>query len=234
MSYDLLIYFIPGEDRIILGSNSAYLYIGFPAERGPDDLCRFDYDFFQSELAAAEGFSVDTLGPVHNKEGKPDPSVLAVFHDFIKLMPLVAEANQMSEELSKDLKFELKVKNLALTDSRGYDLQKEISVKVINQITNQVWIWSKSKFINRKFLMEELYQRYLDGGDISLDRESDPFWDPVEVIHLGSAHIWLQSLAYCMKLEEQTELLNSEGVEEAILVINITPCSDTERYSNIF
>uniref|UniRef100_A0A6I8SUP3 Kinesin-like protein n=1 Tax=Xenopus tropicalis TaxID=8364 RepID=A0A6I8SUP3_XENTR len=210
-------------DRIILGSNSAYLYIGFPAERGPDDLCRFDYDFFQSELAAAEGFSVDTL------EGKPDPSVLAVFHDFIKLMPLVAEANQMSEELSKDLKFELKVKNLALTDSRGYDLQKEISVKVINQITNQVWIWSKSKFINRKFLMEELYQRYLDGGDISLDRESDPFWDPVEVIHLGSAHIWLQSLAYCMKLEEQTELLNSEGVEEAILVINITPCSDTER-----
>ncbi|XP_031758561.1 kinesin-like protein KIF28P [Xenopus tropicalis] len=216
-------------DRIILGSNSAYLYIGFPAERGPDDLCRFDYDFFQSELAAAEGFSVDTLGPVHNKEGKPDPSVLAVFHDFIKLMPLVAEANQMSEELSKDLKFELKVKNLALTDSRGYDLQKEISVKVINQITNQVWIWSKSKFINRKFLMEELYQRYLDGGDISLDRESDPFWDPVEVIHLGSAHIWLQSLAYCMKLEEQTELLNSEGVEEAILVINITPCSDTER-----
>ncbi|OCT79973.1 hypothetical protein XELAEV_18026790mg [Xenopus laevis] len=215
-------------DRIILGSNSAYLYTGFPDERGPEDLSRFDYDFFQSELAAAEGFSVNTLGPVHNKEGKPDPSVLAVFHDFIKLMPLVAEANQMSEELSKDLKFELKVKNLALTDSRGYDLQKEIIVKVIKQITNQVWIWSKSKFINRKFLMEELYQRYLD-GDISLDRESDPFWDPVEVIHLGSAHIWLQSLAYCMTLEEQTELLNSEGAEEAVLVINITPCSNTER-----
>ncbi|XP_063773855.1 kinesin-like protein KIF28 isoform X2 [Pseudophryne corroboree] len=215
-------------DRIILGSNSGYLYIGFPAERGCEDISKFDYDFFQSELAAAEGFSVDKLGAIHNKDGKPDPSVLAVFHDYIKLIPLVAEANQLSEELIKDLKFELKVKNLALTDSRGYDLQKEIMVKVINKITQQVWIWSKSKFINRKFLMEELYQRFLD-GDIILDRESDPFWDPVEAIHLGSAHIWLQSLAYCMKLEEQTELLDSEGVEEAILMITITPCSSTGR-----
>ncbi|XP_069810485.1 kinesin-like protein KIF28 [Dendropsophus ebraccatus] len=215
-------------DRVILGSNSAYLYIGFPDERGCEDVCKFDYDFFQSELAAAEGFSVDKLGAMHNKDGRPDPSVLAVFHDYIKLMPLVAEANQMSEELMKDLTFELKVKNLALTDSRGYDLQKEIMVKVTNKSSQQVWIWSKSKFINRKFLMEELYQKFLD-GDMTLDRESDPFWDPVEAIHLGSAHIWLQSLAYCMKLEEQTELLDSEGVEEAIIMINITPCSSCGR-----
>lgn len=40
-------------------------------------------------------------GVVNHKDGKPDPSVLAVFHDYIKLMPLVAEANQMSEELKK-------------------------------------------------------------------------------------------------------------------------------------
>ncbi|KAM5164707.1 kinesin-like protein KIF28P [Mantella aurantiaca] len=215
-------------DRLILGSNSGYLYIGFPAERGIEDIGKFDYDFFQSELAAAEGFSVDKLGAISSKDGKPDPSVLAVFHDYIKLMPLVAEANQMSEELMKDLKFELKVKNLALTDSRGYDLQKDIMVKVISTKTQQVWMWSKSKFINRKFLMEELYQRFLD-GDINLDRKSDPFWDPVEVIHLGSSHIWLQSLAYCMKLEEQTEVLDSEGTEEAVLMINITPCSSSER-----
>uniref|UniRef100_K7FDE2 Kinesin-like protein 6 n=1 Tax=Pelodiscus sinensis TaxID=13735 RepID=K7FDE2_PELSI len=211
-------------DRVILGSNSAYLYVGFPAERTNEDLSRYDYDFFQSELAAAEGFSVDKLGVV-NKDGKPDPSVLAVFHDYIKLMPLVAEANQMSEELKKELKLELKVKNLALSDSRGYDLQKEVTVKVTNKKTSQVWVWSKAKFINRKFLMEELYQNFLDGADVNVDQDSDPFWDPVEVIHLGSAHIWLQSLAYCMKLEEQTEVLNSEGMEEAILLINIVPCS---------
>ena len=34
-------------------------------------------------------------------DGKADPGVLAVFQDYVKLMPLVAEANQMSEELKK-------------------------------------------------------------------------------------------------------------------------------------
>nr|XP_060633107.1 kinesin-like protein KIF28P [Anolis sagrei ordinatus] len=216
-------------DRIILGSNNAYLYIGPPTDRTREDLSRYDYDFVQSELAAAEGFSVDTLSSANRKDGKPDPSVLAVFHDYLKLMPLVAEANQMSVELKKDLEMELKVKNLASSDSRGYDLQKEVIVKVANKVTNQVWIWSKPKFINRKFLMEELYQCFLDGEDVQVDKENDPFWDPVEVIHLGSAHIWLQSLAYCMKLEEQTELLNSEGMEEAIILINIIPCSPNGR-----
>ncbi|XP_077200403.1 kinesin-like protein KIF28 [Paroedura picta] len=216
-------------DRIILGSNNAYLYVGPPVDRTSEDLSRYDYDFVQSELAAAKGFSVDKLGAGNKKDGKPDPSVLAVFHDYIKLMPLIAEANQMSVELKKDLKLELKVKNLASSDSRGYDLQKEIIIKVTHNITNQVWVWSKSKFINRKFLMEELYQRFLDGENVQVDNESDPFWDPVEIIHLGSAHIWLQSLAYCMKLEEQIELLNSEGKEEAILLINIIPCSPNGR-----
>lgn len=33
---------------------------------------------------------------------------------------------------------ELKVKNLASSDSRGYDLQKEVTVKVTNRQTHQV------------------------------------------------------------------------------------------------
>lgn len=94
----------------------------------------------------------------------------------------------------------------------------------------QVWIWSKAKFINRKFLMEELYQRFLDGEDSHVAQEDDPFWDPAEVIHLGSAHIWLQSLAYCMKFEEQVEFLNCDRLEEAVLHIHMGPCSPTGQW----
>lgn len=36
------------------------------------------------------------LGP-----NQTDPSLLAVFYDYIKLMPMVTEANQMSTELKK-------------------------------------------------------------------------------------------------------------------------------------
>ncbi|OBS67117.1 hypothetical protein A6R68_04349, partial [Neotoma lepida] len=191
-------------DRVILGSNSAFLYIGFPSERGGEDLSRFDYDFFQLERAAAEGVSVDMLGTVSPGDGQAEPSVLAVFQDYIKLMPLVVEANQMSEELEKGLKMELKVKNLASSDSRGYDLQKEVIVKVTKPRT---------------------HERFLESEDSQVAQEDDPFWDPVEVVHLGSAHIWLQSLAYCMMLEEQVEFLNCDGLQEAVLHIRITPCS---------
>lgn len=79
--------------------------------------------------------------------------------------------------------FKLEIKNLALSDSKGHDLQKDIVVKVTSLASkqvcpsvvfsfvisefsvpafasSQVWIWSKTKFVNRKFLMEDVYQRY--------------------------------------------------------------------------
>lgn len=83
--------------------------------------------------------------------------------------------------------FKLEIKNLALLDSRGHDLQKDIVVRVtsrgskqaggvfslplsfsVTQLKNaepslsllQVWVWSKAKFVNRKFLMEEVYQQF--------------------------------------------------------------------------
>lgn len=41
------------------------------------------------------------LGAVNKGAGNVDPSVQAVFQDYVKLMPLIAEVNQMSEELEK-------------------------------------------------------------------------------------------------------------------------------------
>ncbi|XP_007896602.2 kinesin-like protein KIF28P [Callorhinchus milii] len=214
-------------DRVILGSSSTYLYVGFPSERSSEDLTRYDYDFFQCELAAAEGFDKDVLGGVSGNHREADPSVLAVFHDYIRVKPMVMEANQISHELNKELKFELEVKNLALTDSRGRDLTKEIIVKVTNKVADQVWVWSKAKFVNRKFIMEDMYQRFVDGESIAVGRENDPFWDPVEPVHLGTAHVWLQSLIYCIALEEQVEFHNSQGKEEAILQMSLVPCTPT-------
>ncbi|KAK5600674.1 hypothetical protein CRENBAI_013044 [Crenichthys baileyi] len=219
-------------DRLILGSNCTYLFIGYPSERGGKDWSRYDYDYFQSELAAAEGIP---LGESNTGSNQTDPSLLAVFYDYIKLMPMVAEANQMSQELSKGVEFKLEIKNLALSDSRGHDLQKDIVVRVTSAGSKQVWIWSKAKFINRKFLMEEVYQHFkaeqpennrVEGLPAAvLPRDKDPFWDPVEPLLLGSAHLWLQSLAFRIPLEEQLEVLGSEGTEEAILQARLVPCT---------
>lgn len=40
----------------------------------------------------------------------------------------------------------------------------------------------------------------------TLPRDKDPFWDPVEPLLLGTAHLWLQSLAFRIPLEEQLEV----------------------------
>nr|XP_049574974.1 kinesin-like protein KIF28P isoform X2 [Syngnathus scovelli] len=219
-------------DRLILGSNCTYLYIGFPSERVANDWSYYDYDYFLSELAAAEGIH---MGESSSDSSQTDPSLLAVFYDYIKLMPLVAEANQMSQELNKDVEFKLEIKNLVLSDSKGHDLEKEIVCRVTSKHTKQVWIWSKAKFVNRKFLMEELYQQHLEeikgchtGKGLSiagLPRDKDPFWDPVEPLLLGTAHLWLQSLAFRIPVDEQLEVLGSEGSEEAILQAKLIPCT---------
>uniref|UniRef100_A0A8D0CWI2 Si:rp71-84d9.1 n=1 Tax=Sander lucioperca TaxID=283035 RepID=A0A8D0CWI2_SANLU len=213
-------------DRLILGSNCTYLFIGYPSERGGDDWSRYDYDYFQSELAAAEGIH---LGESSAGSSQTDPSLLAVFYDYIKLMPMVAEANQMSQELNKGVEFKLEIKNLALSDSKGHDLEKEIAVRVTCMGRKQVWMWSKAKFVNRKFLMEEAYQQHQaeKSGDNVNQGDKDPFWDPVEPLLLGTAHLWLQSLAFRIPLEEQLEVLGSEGTEEAILQAQLVPCTFT-------
>ncbi|KAM9860783.1 kinesin-like protein KIF28P [Aulostomus maculatus] len=221
-------------DRLILGSNCTYLFIGFPSERGDDDWSRYDYDYFQSELAAAEGIQ---LGKSRAGSSQTDPSLLAVFYDYIKLMPMVAEANQMSQELNKGVEFKLEIKNLALSDSKGHDLEKEIVFRVTSKGSKQVWMWSKVKFLNRKFLMEEVYQLYQaeqrrenreeEPFTSVLPRDKDPFWDPVEPLLLGTAHLWLQSLAFRIPLEEQLEVLGSEGSEEAFLQAQLVPCTST-------
>ncbi|XP_022597468.1 kinesin-like protein KIF28P [Seriola dumerili] len=219
-------------DRLILGSNCTYLFIGYPSERGGDDWSRYDYDYFQSELAAAEGIHLVMclcLGESSATSTQTDPSLLAVFYDYIKLMPMVAEANQMSQELNKGVEFKLEIKNLALSDSKGHDLEKEIVVRVTSVGRKQVWMWSKAKFVNRKFLMEEVYQQHQaeQNADTALPRDKDPFWDPVEPLLLGTAHLWLQSLAFRIPLEEQLEVLGSEGTEEAILQAQLVPCNST-------
>ncbi|XP_072321713.1 kinesin-like protein KIF28P [Eucyclogobius newberryi] len=221
-------------DRLILGSNCTYLFIGFPSEHGGDDWNCYDYDYFQAELATAEGLNIGESSPGSNQT---DPSLLVVFYDYIKLMPMVTEANQMSQELLKGVEFKLEIKNLALSDSKGHDLKKDIVVRVTTLGNKQVWMWSKTKFINRKFLMEEMYRQHqaaLTEEDrskgfsaASFTRDQDPFWDPVEPLLLGTAHLWLQTLAFRIPLEEQLEVLGSEGTEEAILQAQLVPCSST-------
>ena len=51
------------------------------------------------------------------------------------------------------------------------------------------------KFLNRKDLIDEVYIKFLDGDNVILTRDKDPFWDPVEDIFLGRYTIIPYSLS---------------------------------------
>ncbi|XP_051873103.1 kinesin-like protein KIF28 [Pristis pectinata] len=213
-------------DRIIIGSSSFFLYVGFPHEQSDrDKIHKYNYDFFTSELASVEGFGQVKLGPDGKQEENMDPNLTRIFHDFIAIMPMVAQVNQISEELNRAVIFELQVKNLASTDAKGEELEKEISIKVTNKIDKQVAIWTQDKFTDRKLLIEDIYQDFLENGTVHNKMKQDPFWDPVETLHLGSAHVWLETLAYCIAYEDQVDVNNHHGKEEAVVQVRLLPCT---------
>ena len=64
------------------------------------------------------------------------------------------------------------------------------------------------------------------GGGLSLEavpRDKDPFWDPLEPLLLGSAHLWLQSLAFRIPLEEQLEVRWGQQAAQGVSKAPRTP-----------
>ena len=41
----------------------------------------------------------------------------------------------------------------------------QVNVKMKDLISDIEWIWEKNKFINRKYLMQEMYQNFVEGDD---------------------------------------------------------------------
>ena len=59
------------------------------------------------------------------------------------------------------------------------------------------WLWPKEKFINRKYLMQEMYSNYEDGEEWALPDERDPFTEsPDGDFMVGCVEVSMESLGY--------------------------------------
>ena len=59
------------------------------------------------------------------------------------------------------------------------------------------YLWPRSKFINRKYAMQEMFQDYEDGDDWQLPDEKDPFTEsPDAETLIGCVEVSMQSLGY--------------------------------------
>ena len=47
-------------------------------------------------------------------------------------------------------------------------LISQVMVRVINLETKHEWIWSRQKFLNRKYIMQEMYDNFQEGDEWDL------------------------------------------------------------------
>ena len=67
------------------------------------------------------------------------------------------------------------------------------------------FVWPKEKFLNRLYLMKEMYNNYEEEeGDWDLPEERDPFQEDInQEITIGTVQVFLQPIAYMVEMKEQ-------------------------------
>ncbi|KAJ7319503.1 hypothetical protein OS493_035813 [Desmophyllum pertusum] len=59
------------------------------------------------------------------------------------------------------------------------ELKKKVKVMMKTTDDDAEWIWDMNKFVNRTYLMKEMFQNYYEGEeDWDVPEEQDPFWEP--------------------------------------------------------
>ncbi|XP_063964719.1 kinesin-like protein KIF28P [Lytechinus pictus] len=211
------------NDRVLFGSKHLYV-VHHPQDlaknpkkekKGPEE--KPTYSKAQEEIAANSGFDIKQ-GPNRSKDE------LLIQEDLVELIPHVSEANAMSEELKKRVRFEIA---LISPQARGAKHGRtEVSICMKNVDNDNEFLWTRNKFLNRKYLMQEMYQNFTDGDkDWDVEQNKDPFWEPPDTeVLIGCVHVYLQSLAYLIEIEELLGIGDFRGMEQGLLQVDIRPC----------
>lgn len=211
-------------DRILFGSNHMYFLVNpgctEKSEGTPDSV---DWEFAQKEIAQAKGFATGFGSGLSKDQQRAQEQVL-------ESLPMVSEVNAISEELNKHKTFEVILISGA---AHGGDSETKVMVRMKNLLNGNVWLWDRGKFMNRRFLMQEHYQRSIDGEDMGkILKEEDPFWEPPEDVLIGTASVFLQSLSYALDFDDKLSITDYKGEEVATTVINVSPCNPNGKPLN--
>uniref|UniRef100_A0A1I7WJT5 DUF5739 domain-containing protein n=1 Tax=Heterorhabditis bacteriophora TaxID=37862 RepID=A0A1I7WJT5_HETBA len=90
--------------------------------------------------------------------------------ELISTMPLVYRANALAKEFKRNVQFEIL---LVSPEMRGSsDGPTEIWIKAHNIREDTYFLWEKSRFMNRYFRMQEMYECKIEGEDWNLTKKS--------------------------------------------------------------
>lgn len=164
---------------------------------------------------------------------------------LLKTIPLVNEANAISEELTRNVSFEVKlmpnmhkaVKPPALFDDEEQEDQEDLDTEVYVRVeqTGEAdsaaplapTYWHYDKFMNRLYIMREMYQNFVEAGRTlegsEYVGERDPFYDPPDEQLIGSATLLLEPLAYFLSVKETLSVTDYKAQDCGTLLVRIVP-----------
>ncbi|CAF3182883.1 unnamed protein product [Rotaria socialis] len=214
------------KDRILFGANHVYVYLCPSNEKEalPDLPSVISWEFAQKEIAKAKGYSLGNNLTVEQEE---------IQEKILSLLPLLSEVNAISEELNKYRTFEIVLMPISSWEGTAAKGSK-VLIKMRNLLNQNVWYWDDARFINRSYIIKEHYQKFLDGDEeiLYMSKDDDPFWEPVEEVLLGTANVFLQSLAYSLDFSDEICIVDYKGSEQGRLSINLSPCSSSGKVLN--
>ncbi|CAG0885568.1 unnamed protein product [Darwinula stevensoni] len=204
------------NDRLVFGTTQIWVYQN-PKEANADKkkYPQITYDFAQEEIAAKAG--IDMSAADSNTD-------MALLHeDLLEVLPAVEEANSISAELDKRAKFEIVI---ASPQMLGKEKGKtEVCVKMKNLENGMEYVWPKEKFLNRLYIMKEMYSNFEDEDEWELPVERDPFReDPNTEVRIGTVNIFLQPIAYMVELKEQLDIIDLKG-KVGVMNVEVVPCN---------
>ncbi|XP_023930292.1 kinesin-like protein KIF28P isoform X2 [Lingula anatina] len=219
------------KDRVLFGSNHMYVFYNAQKPNAPEGTppdSKLDWEFAQKEIAQAKGFATGSGAGLSKEQQIAQEQVL-------EILPMVTEVNAISEELDKHRSFEVVLISSAAQEggvagNKGTSGEAgiRVMVKMKNLLNGNTWLWERGKFMNRRYLAQELYQRFLDGEDAAvknLPKEEDPFWEPTEDVLIGTANVFLQSLGYALDFEDTLTVTDYKGQEEGTIMVVVAPCN---------
>lgn len=192
-------------DRLLFGSSQLYC-VEHPKERDAGlaegkTWKQPSYEDAQQELAEASGMTKTWAGkdqPHHQGAAE------LLQADLVLMMPHINEANAISQELDKKCLFEVVLEtkhqpgqssdasaaeNVHGAGGGKLKMVPEICVHVHDLGRGISWTWSRSTFLNRKYIMQEMYQLMADDENWKRPQEDDPFWEPIVHQVIGTTYV---------------------------------------------
>jgi len=232
------------NDRLRLGSYSTFRVV-IPSQAGakglvPDE--QITYSFVEREIneqAAAQ------LNPIYECEDVHGSSIVVDANNWAastkgmsaevseriqSMLPLVNEANSISEELHKGVLFEIKLfaKPQIKKGKKGREMDMNVQLTFEDNSMEEI-LWDCDTFTDRLYEMRDMCNSFLDnGGDmLYLERnysgENDPFFIKGNEQMIGRSLIYLDPINHLLPISSKTPIIDYNGFSRGMLDMTLTP-----------